>query len=227
MKSSKSELESTPIVQNETNQQSDIAFYHFLQQPLMLMPFLDLFAAMCGNGMLESMLEPHLKDYGASEMDVGITFLVYGCLYMGASLIVGQVIDNCGNPLLFCTVGNALFIIVFTSIGPLPFLSMTLTLGMIKGVMAVAGISYATLVVSSYSLAQHNLIKFGYKNNMQTHNMISGIWLSAFSLGNFVGPTAAGILVDKYGFQWMTLSFFILFSLVTVKDMIEAVVEKL
>jgi hypothetical protein len=42
----------------------------------LILPFVDLFAALCGNGMLESMLEPHLKSAGASTVDVGISFLV-------------------------------------------------------------------------------------------------------------------------------------------------------
>ena len=55
--------------------------------------------------------------------------------------------------------------------------------------------------------------------------MISGLWLSAFSLGNFIGPTIAGELVERYGFQYASFVFFILFTLVLIKDVIEAVVE--
>jgi hypothetical protein len=42
----------------------------------LLLPFVDLFAALCGNGMLESMLEPHLNATGATTIDVGVSFLV-------------------------------------------------------------------------------------------------------------------------------------------------------
>ena len=58
----------------------------------LFLPFLDLFAALCGNGMLESMLEPHLKFAGASTVDVGISFLVFGCCYMFGNLLFGSVI---------------------------------------------------------------------------------------------------------------------------------------
>ena len=57
----------------------------------LLLPFLDLFAALCGNGMLESMLEPHLKDSGASTIDVGVSFLVFGCCYMLGNVLFGGV----------------------------------------------------------------------------------------------------------------------------------------
>merc|ERR1719341_2845897 len=35
--------------------------------------------------------------------------------------------------------------------------------------------------------------------------MVSSIWTSAFALGAFVGPTAAGALCDFVGFRWSTL----------------------
>ena len=61
----------------------------------LFLPFLDLFAALCGNGMLESMLEPHLKHAGASAIDVGISFLAFGCCYMIGNLIFGVVSSIC------------------------------------------------------------------------------------------------------------------------------------
>ena len=57
--------------------------------------------------------------------------------------------------------------------------------------------------------------------------MISGIWLSAWSLGNFVGPTIAGELVDKFGFEWTCLAFGVLFCVVIIKDIMEGVVDVL
>ena len=59
----------------------------------LFLPFLDLFAALCGNGMLESMLEPHLTKSGASAIDVGISFLAFGCCYMLGNLLFGGVIQ--------------------------------------------------------------------------------------------------------------------------------------
>ena len=57
------------------------------------MPFIALFAGLCGNGMLESMLEPHLRETGASTLDVGLSFLVFGCCYMVGNMFFGQVIS--------------------------------------------------------------------------------------------------------------------------------------
>jgi MFS family permease len=50
-----------------------------------------------------------------------------------------------------------------------------------------------------------------------------GIWLSAFSLGNFVGPTIAGVLVQTQGFRATTMVFFVLYAVMIVIDLMEAV----
>ena len=56
------------------------------------MPFIDNFICFCGDGMIESMLEPHMKSAaGSSQNDVGIAFLILGALYMSMSLIAGVV----------------------------------------------------------------------------------------------------------------------------------------
>ena len=57
-----------------------------------LPPYLDNFVCSCGNGMIESMLEPHLKrKAGADQTDVGVTFFILGAVYIFSSLIGGLV----------------------------------------------------------------------------------------------------------------------------------------
>ena len=51
----------------------------------------------------------------------------------------------------------------------------------------------------------------------------AGIWLSAFALGNFVGPTVAGLAVDIIGFRKTTIIFFALYAGMAALDAIEAV----
>ena len=51
----------------------------------------------------------------------------------------------------------------------------------------------------------------------------AGIWLSAFALGNFVGPTVAGVAVDVIGFRRTTIIFFALYAGMATLDAIEAI----
>ena len=56
-----------------------------------MMPFVDLFAGLCGVGMIESMLEPHLRETGASTLTIGLSFLGFGCCYMIGNIVFGRV----------------------------------------------------------------------------------------------------------------------------------------
>ena len=54
-------------------------------------------------------------------------------------------------------------------------------------------------------------------------SMLAGVWLSAFSLGNFVGPTLAGFLVQTEGFRRTTTIFFGLYVVMMAVDLFEIV----
>jgi len=127
---------------------------------------------------------------------------------------------------LFSLLGNFLFLVTFTFVGPLDFVPLHTSRSLIRGMMALAGVAYASLVVSSFSRAQEKVLEMGFDSGINTSTMISGIWLSAFSLGNFVGPTIAGALVQVKGFATTTLIFFSLYALMIVIDIIDLIVEK-
>ena len=55
------------------------------------MPFIDNFICFAGNGMIESMLEPHLKSSGATQSQIGTTFLLLGGVYAVTTPFVGYV----------------------------------------------------------------------------------------------------------------------------------------
>ena len=48
-----------------------------------------------------------------------------------------------------------------------------------------------------------------------------GMWSASFYIGNFIGPTAAGFLVDAYGFEWTTVVFFSLYGFILLVDIFE------
>jgi len=205
--------------------QEQLQMRTIITNPSLLMPFLDLFAALCGNGMLESMLEPHLKYAGAGTVAVGVSFLVFGCCYMLGNVLFGGAIDKFGQPILFSLFGNGLFLLVFMFIGPLPSFKIEPYVSLIQGMMALAGFAYSCMVVSSFSRAQRRVLDMGFADDINTYVMISGIWLSAFSLGNFVGPTIAGILVQTQNFQTTTLIFFCLYVVMVIIDSVEALLK--
>jgi len=194
-----------------------------VSSPALLFPFVDLFSALCGNGMLESMLEPHLRFAGASTIDVGVSFLVFGCCYSIGNMLFGSAIDKVGYPTCFSLAGNLMFLITFSFVGPVSFIPIEPAEHLIQGMMALAGFAYSALVCSSFSRAQSKVIAMGFADDINTYVMISGIWLSAFALGNFVGPTVAGLAVDVIGFRDTTIIFFALYAAMSLIDAVESV----
>ncbi len=63
-----------------------------LQHPSIFIPYYDNFICLCGFGTIESLLEPHMKKVaGSTQIDIGITFLIIGALYMVSCVSVGLV----------------------------------------------------------------------------------------------------------------------------------------
>ena len=77
--------------------------------------------------------------------------------------------------------------------------------------LVILGIGTAALLVASFSGAQKAAMEANTATENDIHAVISGIWTSAFALGNFIGPTLGGILVGAYGFETTTTVFQVIF----------------
>ena len=76
--------------------------------------------------------------------------------------------------------------------------------------MVLLGLGTAALLVASFSGAQKAAMEANKLSEDDIHAAISGIWTSAFALGNFIGPTFGGLLVDGYNFETTTTVFQVL-----------------
>ena len=71
---------------------------------MIFLPFVDNFICSCGFGTVESMLEPHLKNAaGADQMQIGVTFLILGGVYMVTTPVVGYVRVNISSKACGCS----------------------------------------------------------------------------------------------------------------------------
>ena len=87
--------------------------------------------------------------------------------------------------------------------------------------MVLLGLGTAALLVASFSGAQKAAMEANKLSEDDIHAAISGIWTSAFALGNFIGPTVSGFLVDAYGFEWTTIVFVGLYAFILIVDISE------
>ena len=76
---------------NENTIGNRLKFIDFVRNFTLLLPYLDLMICFLGYGLIASMLQPYLSQCGANSSQISNTFLIYGVVYMIASLITGYV----------------------------------------------------------------------------------------------------------------------------------------
>merc|ERR1719362_1681602 len=84
-----------------------------LKHSSIFLPIIDNLICFFGNGMIESMLEPHLRSVGATQTEVGLTFLILGGVYMVTTPIAGYVCDRVKYPTTVSIVGNTFMAVAF------------------------------------------------------------------------------------------------------------------
>ena len=82
------------------------------------------------------------------------------------------------------------------------------------------GIGTAALLVASFSGAQKAALESQNVSPDDVYSVISGIWTSTFALGNFIGPTLGGFLVDGMGFRQTTAVFQLIGGVMLILDLI-------
>jgi len=194
-----------------------------LMDSSIFLPIIDNFLCFFGTGAIESMLEPHLRSIDATQYQVGLTFAIYGGVYVVSALISGYACDRVKYPTLVSIIGNAFMVVAFVIMGPAPFINMEPTLLIIQIGISTFGFGYALVVVSTFGRAQSAAIQKGFKDDIETYLLISGLWSASFYLGFFLGPTVAGISVDNFGFRTTTVVFLSIYCLSLIVDVFDLI----
>lgn len=66
-----------------------------------------------------------------------------------------------------------------------------------------ADISPIILTLTTFFFSRDN----GFADNLSTHSLVAGLWSSFYSLGEVLGPTIGGALVEYFGFPAASTSF--------------------
>nr|CAD7394226.1 unnamed protein product [Timema cristinae] len=152
-------------------------------------------------GFLDPTLEPHLRQFNLSPEQVGLVFLMFSALYGVFSPVWGWMADKVNNHwsmmvwgLLTCTVGLLL-------LGPsplLPFFDNTLWLNLVA--LSIMGVSVALTLLPTFQGVLDSAIEGGCSNELATYSMVAGVWSCMYSLGEVIGPSFGGFLLQHYGF---------------------------
>ncbi|XP_071114196.1 MFS-type transporter SLC18B1-like [Haliotis cracherodii] len=164
------------------------------------------FSIFCGSfslGFLDPTLADHLKEFGLSTLIVGFIFLAAPAVYGFTAPIWGWVGDSKGQIKSLMIIGNFMSCIAFLLMGPcplLPFLPFELWLVVISLVMV--GLFIGCALIPTINCLLIGAKKLGFKENIDTYGLVSGLFNSAYCLGTFIGPTLGGVLKEHFGFDW-------------------------
>ena len=136
-------------------------------------------------------MERHLAQFDLSPVHVGMFFMLYGGSYALLNPLWGWVADNISSKLVIL-IGSILLGLGFLLIGPVPGLGLKPSLSLCIVSVVLMGLGIGAQLVAAFSEAQTAAVIRGFPDTINTYALVSSIWTSAFALGAFVGPTAAG-----------------------------------
>ena len=227
-----------PDMTENTNKESVV---DLLNVPSICVAVLSLFVASTSIGFLFSSLEPHMRQFDISPLMMGkqksewgkiegtnqvyifhiviagAMFAVLGGTYALTGFIFGSICDRfLSSPMPINFLGISFITLAFFFLGPAPFLGLPTLMPVCVAALILHGCGLGAVFVSSFCISHTEAIASGFSNNINTYGLVSGLWTSTFALGAFVGPSAAGILLEHFGFPWATMfiSCFGLFLLV-------------
>lgn len=189
---------------SEATQQANFGIMQALRIPSVLLAIVSVFAASIGVGALQTTLERHLAQFDISPMHIGMFFMLYGGSYALLNPLWGWVADKISSKLVIM-IGSFLLGLGYLLVGPVPGLGIQSSYSLCIVSVVLVGLGVGAQLVAAFSEAQNSAVASGFPDSITTYALVSSIWTSAFALGAFVGPTAAGTLYDVVGFEWSTL----------------------
>jgi len=196
----KSNMEAHETPKTESQQQHT----SFLKSPGVLLALLGtVFGAVC-QGFIETFLEEYLAIFGLSVSEIGVSFLAMSVPYMIATPIWGWLVDNIVQPEFITPIGHLIIASSLFLIGPVQYLNMVPNLPLTLVGLGLIGVGTAATLTATFALTQKHALLLVPEHSDEVSSLISGIWTSAFALGNFMGPTAGGPLVYWFGFTGTT-----------------------
>ncbi|XP_052764721.1 MFS-type transporter SLC18B1-like [Mya arenaria] len=156
--------------------------------------------------ILDPTLEPHLRVYGLGPEMVGVLFLIMAALYSVTSPLWGRLADHVPDNRVILVPGLILCAVGLLLAGPSPLLGFALSYNKIWMTilsLVILGVGSSMCIIPTYDIYIDIVDDLGYPNSTRTYGMVSGLWVSMYALGDFIGPSAGGFGFEQIGFEWL------------------------
>lgn len=179
------------------------SYFTLLKVPQVIVVSVILVIGSQSQGFVEPTLEPHMrKEFGVNTSIVGSFFLVMSAIFSICSPLVGFLCMKTEQRIPIMIVGLIIMSAAQLFMGPAPFLGLPSNLWATLATVCVLGASFAFAYVPTMESMIRAAVTGGMTEDIGTYALVSGWWNSMYSLGEVIGPSAGGVLLDLIGFPW-------------------------
>ncbi|XP_040074851.3 MFS-type transporter SLC18B1 [Ixodes scapularis] len=187
---------------------ADMPFGRLLRDSLFILNTFSVMLSWVIMGFNEPTLGPYLEQFGLSNTEVGVCFMVQYASYAVGSLISGMFCQF-QMEIFFNFASLLLTALSFMIIGPVPFLPCQPSLWMLYVSLVLMGNGMAALFVCSYCQALRRATELGYPDNLRTSGFVSSVLFPSLVIGGLATSPIAGYLVDTFGYRKGSMFMFV------------------
>ncbi|XP_026685997.1 MFS-type transporter SLC18B1-like [Diaphorina citri] len=151
-----------------------------------------------------------------SSSEMGFVFLLFSALYGIFSPFWGYIADKIDNHWSMMVTGLLLTTVGLLLLGPsgfLPYNENVLWLNLVS--LSIIGVSVSLTLMPTFKGLLQCAIDNGFKDSIATYSIVAGLWSCAYSLGDMLGPSIGGVLLEQFNFPVCATSMAIM-SFITV-----------
>ncbi|XP_055331259.1 MFS-type transporter SLC18B1-like [Paramacrobiotus metropolitanus] len=178
------------------------SLWDLLRIPDVLVSGMTIVCGAMSIGFYEPSLELHIDKFLSSPFEVGLVFLASAGSYALFSPLWGAAADRMKQPKNLMICGSCIVSTALVLMGPAPFLGVKTKLWIVILALLLHGIGVGGQLVPPLRDMLTAALRNGFRDDVNTHGLGSGLFASAFSLGAFLGPLIGGSLIDVISFEW-------------------------
>jgi len=192
---SKEEVEEVGDVQQ-------VRYRSLITVPCVLLGFVVLVLTGVSTQWYQPSLEPYLrKQFGLTPFQASLFFMVDGASYALVTPIWGLFLDRGLNSKLVLICGSGIISVSYLFLAPLPPIDPSIVQVGLATALHGAGMAanfIATLTIMMSAAGK----KMDGEETEQMRGMVTSMWMTADSLGGFLGAAAGGAAYDRMGWEW-------------------------
>ncbi|XP_025017265.1 MFS-type transporter SLC18B1-like [Tetranychus urticae] len=176
-----------------------VAITTFLADFETLVDLIGICVAFTDLGLLNVILEPHVRQFNLGPIYLGLIFVTQSVSYAISSPIIGWIVDRGVSPKVMNLICCPITLIGALFVGPIPIINIEPKVWTIILSLVFIGIGEAGRALCGFvSIKKDTITRRGFFESIETYGLITSTFLSCTSVGYSIGPSVGGVLLGAY-----------------------------